>query len=108
MTKLVNYTEDQIQRGYILRCKWDYPYEGVVDLLVCDSFLPERSGCRLVVASGYKAGLTNCVLPEESLPEGFASGLKTDWLFNNFTEWFPIPIADVWVVPDCVPEMPCD
>jgi hypothetical protein len=33
----------------------------------------EERGCRLVVMSGYKAGLTLAVLPKESIPEVFAT-----------------------------------
>lgn len=105
--RLVDYTEAQIERGHIIRCKGSYPYESIVDFLVCDSFLSTREGCRLVVASGYKAGLTYCLFPEESLPDGFASGLSVSWLVSNFSQYFPeLSVKEVWVVSGYLPEIP--
>jgi hypothetical protein len=78
--KLLTYSKKNIPRGSILRCKGSYPYEEVVDFLICETFSATDNGYRLVVSSGYKAGLTLCVLPKESIPDGFKFGLRTDWL----------------------------
>ena len=82
---LIEYTKDIIERGTLVRCKGQYPYEDVVDFLVCES---QHENCyQLVVASGYKAGLTFCYLPEESVPEGMRFGCSTKWLIQNWTKW---------------------
>jgi hypothetical protein len=105
-TKLSLYSEQNIQRGSILRCKGNYPYEDVVDFLICEPFTLEKCGARLVVASGYKAGLTLCILPSESIPEGVAFGLKTDWLISNWNKWcYECSIDDVWILENYIPQL---
>jgi hypothetical protein len=105
--KLLTYSKE-IERGFILRCKGDYPYEEVVDFLVCEPFTLERKGARLVVASGYKAGLTFVVLPAESLPSEDRFGLNTEWLKENWSKWgyCDCPIEDVWVLEGYMPKLP--
>jgi hypothetical protein len=107
INKLSLYSEQQIQRGSILRCKGSYPYEEVVDFLVCESFDLDKNGYRLVVSSGYKAGLTLCILPDESIPDGLSSGLKTDWLISNWNKYcYECSIDDVWIIENFIPEYP--
>jgi hypothetical protein len=107
ITKLSLYSKQSIRRGSILRCKGNYPYEEVVDFLVCEPFTLEKNGARLVVSSGYKAGLTLCVLPNESIPDGCGFGLKADWLISNWNKWcYECYIDDVWVIENYIPELP--
>jgi hypothetical protein len=108
--RLCSYSGPSIQRGTILRCPGSYPYEEVVDFLVCEPIpvydTDRGKGARLMVASGYKAGLTLVVLPGESKPDEF-HGLKTEWLKANWNKWvYECPMEDVWVVENFVPEMP--
>jgi Immunity protein 45 len=84
--KLINYTEITIQRGTLLRCLAEYPYEEVVDFLVCEPSYKNK-GCRLMVASGYKAGIVLCDLPFESHTIGQSYGINTCWLQNNWNKW---------------------
>jgi hypothetical protein len=107
INKLSIYDKKEIPRGSILRCKGSYPYEEVVDFLICESFSSTDNGCRLVVSSGYKAGLTLCILPEESIPDGFRFGLKADWLKDNWNKYcYECSIDDVWIIEDFIPELP--
>ena len=107
--KLTLYTKHIIRRGSILRCKGYYPYEDVVDFLVCESFTLEENGYRLVVSSGYKAGLTLCVLPTESMPDGLSFGIQTDWLISNWNKYcYECSINDVWIIERYIPEIPSE
>jgi hypothetical protein len=107
VSKLSLYSNPEIQRGSILRCKGSYPYEDVVDFLICESFILDKNGYRLVVSSGYKAGLTLCILPDESIPDGVRFGLKTDWLISNWNKYcYECSIDDVWIVENFIPEFP--
>ncbi|CAL1517077.1 Imm45 family immunity protein [Chitinophaga sp. MM2321] len=104
--KLINYTEENIERGMILRCKGKDPYEEVVDFLICE--LSSDDGYQLVVSSGYKAGLAYVILPRESVPEGFRFGLATAWLLANWHIWGYIdcPLEDVWLLENSTPAYP--
>jgi len=107
ISKLSLYSKPEIQRGSILRCKGSYPYEDVVDFLICESFISSEKGFRLVVSSGYKAGLTLCILPIESIPDKFRYGLKTEWLKSNWNKYcYECSIDDVWIIEDFIPEFP--
>jgi hypothetical protein len=57
------------------------------------------------VCSGYKAGLRYCVFPEKSVPEEYASGLKTKWLVDNWGQWGYIdcPVDEVRIVENIEP-----
>ena len=81
MIKLTDYSEEIIERGTHIRCKAKYPYEDVVDFMLCES--PHTESYLLMVVSGYKAGLTFCILPKESIPEGTRMGCSTKWLVEN-------------------------
>ena len=98
-TKLINYHED-IERGMIVRCRGKYPYEDVVDFLICESY-DSSVGYTLMVATGYKAGLRFVVLPKESISSGNSGyAISTKWLIENWSKWgyADCPIEDVWIV----------
>lgn len=88
--KLIDFKEDTIRLGSVLRLPAQYPYESVVEFMV---FEPNDSdyGLGLMVRSGYKAGLTLVILPNESQPKS-SRGLSTQWLITNW---------QTWVYPDC-------
>jgi hypothetical protein len=99
---LALYPKDLV-RGLILRCKAKYPYEEMVDFMVCESYDADF-GYSLMVVSGYKAGLKFAVLPKESLsPSGFA--VSIDWLKENWHEWgyADCLMEDVRVVQNAIP-----
>jgi len=106
--KLLEYIEETIERGMLIRCKGKYPYEEVVDFLVCES--QNENGYQLIVATGYKAGLTFSNLPKESIPQGQRFGLSTSWLINNWTKWgyFDCPLENVWIMENPVPKYPME
>jgi len=87
--RLLDYTEDAVYHGVTFICQGVYPYEDIVNFLVCE--FPSGEPCRLIVSSGYKAGLTLVVLPEESMKE-VDFGISTNWLKEN---WYK------WIYPDC-------
>lgn len=89
--------EENIERGVILRCKGQYPYEEYVDFMVIE----QQNQYALLVVSGYKAGLIFVCLPKESIPQdnnGYAIDLG--WLKSNWNEWgySDCPINDVHVI----------
>ncbi|MEC5145422.1 Imm45 family immunity protein [Chitinophaga sp. 212800010-3] len=99
-TKLIALKEN-IERGAILRCKGKYPYEDYVDFMVIESSDEGKLVYSLLVVSGYKAGLTFVMLPQESIPErneGYA--INTAWLCANWNKWgyFECLVEDVHVV----------
>ena len=80
------------------------PGTGPVDLMVYHPRDDER-GDRLIVASGYKAGLIFAIFPKASIhPERL--GLSVDWLIENWHDWFqftyhrdqPIPVTKARVL----------
>ena len=106
--KLIDYPEEVIERGILIRCKGKYPYEEVVDFLLCES--KSKNCLQLVVATGYKAGLTFCYLPEESIPKDRGFGCLTKWLIENWEKWgyFDCPLENVWLIENSVPNYPND
>ena len=94
--KLLDSKEDLV-RGSIIRCKGKYPYEDYVDFMVIE----QQEQYALLVISGYKAGLTFVVLPQESVPtnnEGYA--INIEWLKSNWSKWGYIdcPVTDVHII----------
>ncbi len=100
--KILEYPNKIIERGMILRCKGSYPYESLVDFLVCEPFCYEddKDGYMLVVCSGYKAGLKFCQFPNSSLPKEYPMGIDKDWLINNWSTYgyFDCKIEDVEIL----------
>lgn len=95
--KLIEFKQDTIRLGAVLRLPAQYPYESVVEFMV---FEPNDScyGLGLMVRSGYKAGLTLVILPLESQPTN-QRGLSTQWLITNWQKWvYPnCPVKQVWL-----------
>ena len=94
--KLVD-SKENLVRGSILRCKGKYPYEDFVDFMIIE----QQGEYALLVISGYKAGLTFVVLPQESVPannEGYA--IDIEWLKSNWSKWGYIdcPVTDVHII----------
>lgn len=105
--KLIEY-QDDIERGQIIRCKGNYPYEGVVDFMVCESYETD-CGYSLFVLTGSKAGIRLVVLPEESIPvENLGYAIDTAWLKQNWNNWiYPdCRLGDVWIIKPVIPELP--
>jgi len=105
--KLIDYQED-LERGDILRCKGNYPYEDVVDFMVFES-TNEYGIYDLVVTSGYKAGLRKTILPKESIPvENIGYAISIKWLKNNWSKWIyaECPVEEVWIIENEMPKMP--
>ena len=102
--KLVDYEEAISERGAILRCRGLPPYEEIVDFLVCETV--GSNSFQLVVSSGYKAGLRFCVFPKESIPDDYVTGLKTQWLIENWDYWGYVdcPVREVRIFKNLVPE----
>lgn len=104
LVKLIGYKKEIIERGTILRCAGKYPYEEVVEFLVCKTY-EENCGCSLIVSTGYKAGLTMVTLPPESNPKNGIEGIRTGWLVENWKKWGYIdcPIDQVYVYERAAP-----
>ena len=95
--QLINFQEQTIRLGSVLRLPANYPYESVIEFLV---FEPNEAdyGLGLMVRSGYKAGLILVILPAESQPKN-GRGLSTRWLISHWHEWvYPdCPVDKVWI-----------
>lgn len=85
-------------RGAVLRATHTaYPYESVVDFMLVER--PESaSGLKLMVSSGYHAGVTRQVLPDEACGSATQRGLSSTWLKANWANWvYPeCPADKVW------------
>lgn len=87
--RLVESGRAELWRGDILRLPENYdlgPGSGPVDILVYDPH-DESCGLGLMVASGYKAGLTWSILPIESRRPN-AICIDMGWLRRNWDVWF--------------------
>lgn len=82
---LTSYPEDAIYRGAVLRFPAKFPYEKTVEFLVFEN-LDKTPRYGLMVISGYKAGLTANILPEDSCSKD-GMGIDTQWLIANWTYW---------------------
>lgn len=80
-----------LDRGSVLKFPAGYPFENEVVLMVCEE--PESAGLgrALMAITGYKAGI-NChvIFPRELM----ISGLKRNWLVQNWINWV-YPEGDV-------------
>ncbi|MCL1992125.1 MAG: Imm45 family immunity protein [Spirochaetes bacterium] len=104
--KLINHSKD-LERGMIIRCKGECPYEEVVDFLICETPEPDF-GYTLMVISGYKAGLKLVTLPKDSLPnENSGYAINVNWLKNNWHKWGynDCLLEDVWIITNSVPKL---
>jgi Immunity protein 45 len=101
--KLINYPDDIIYRGMVLRCKGKYPYEEIVDFLFCETC--DDITYQLIVISGYKAGLRYCLLPKLALRNENGAGVSKKWLVDNWYNWGYIDcdISDVYIFQSPVP-----
>ncbi|WP_080579402.1 Imm45 family immunity protein [Pseudomonas asplenii] len=87
--RLVEYSDDTVSRGSILRLPACWPYEDLVEFMVVD-FPDGNYGHSIVVSSGNKSGLVVVQLPLES--RSVEHGISVSWLIKNWGEW---------VYPDC-------
>jgi len=108
--KLVDYTDEFIGRGEVLRMRSKYPYEDIVDFMVFDP-IEKGYGMGLIVSSGHKAGLISVLLPLESLGSVSRGAIETKWLIENWNKWVfsdcdvsQVCIAEQYDVPT---ELPC-
>jgi len=88
--KLIDYKEDNLWRGTILRFKGQYPFEEIVDFMLVDTPSVESSFA-LICISGYHAGSTECHLPKDAKSMN-AHSISRKWLIENWNKW---------VYPDC-------
>src|SRR5215218_8764746 len=87
-------TDKVIYHGAVFRLlKAVWPHETPVDLLVVED-RDSPSGFALVVATGYKAGLTFIKLPAQAVASG-VQGLDRSWVVANWSQW---------VYPECPTE----
>lgn len=77
-SKLVDFKEQDLQRGYLLKFKAHHPFEDQVIMMIAES--PDKDGFCLITISGHKAGI-NCY---QKFP---VSSISTDWLIENWTKW---------------------
>ncbi|WP_111886117.1 MULTISPECIES: Imm45 family immunity protein [unclassified Acinetobacter] len=77
-SKLIDFDEQFLQRGYLLKFKAHYPFEDEVIMMLAEA--PDKDGLALITISGYKAGI-NCY---QKLP---VSEITKDWLISNWTKW---------------------
>ena len=79
---LINYKSSSIQRGQVLICK--LKDDNYVALMLSEVI--GKSAYNLMIISGYKAGLSCCYLPEESISKK-GCGIDTHWLIKNWNTY---------------------
>ncbi|WP_408868654.1 Imm45 family immunity protein [Asaia sp. VD9] len=87
MNKFTRLTELRIPyvvRGGVFRLPAKYPYESVVDFMICENY-DSSSGFSLIVTTGYKSGITFLNLPRECLYDDCS--ISVEWLIKNWCKW---------------------
>lgn len=80
--KLIDSTEESLQRGALLKFKSTYPFEDKVIMMVCEGQSINTFG--LMTITGFKAGINLYVqFPKECIE----NGLSKDWLVKNWNKW---------------------
>jgi hypothetical protein len=81
-TRLSELKGTAFSHGTLFRCTATWPYEDVIEFMLCDSN-DLAAYHMLVVSSGFKSGLILCYLPKESKMIG-NNGLSAGWMGNNW------------------------
>jgi hypothetical protein len=95
MQRLINYTDDVIQRGQVIKCQ--LADNEALCLMVCE--VVGEKYYQLIIINGYKAGLLFTYLPLAALDtKGF--GLNANWLIENWHTWGyqACPIEQVYIL----------
>jgi hypothetical protein len=106
MKKLIDYPNNELSRGVVLRFPALWPYEDFVDALLVS--LPDvNTEHTLVIATGHKAGLVLIHLPKESESRQSRS-LSKQWLIDNWSKWvYPeCRVEDVYIFEHYAPPLP--
>ncbi|SPL72038.1 Imm45 family immunity protein [Acinetobacter stercoris] len=101
--KFKEFNED-LERGLILRCKGQQPYEEYVDFMIVEQQEEQRK-YGLMVISGYKAGLMYVSFPKEAISlKGF--DLSYEWVKLNWSNWGYVDCAldDVYIIERLAPK----
>lgn len=101
--KFKEYDED-LERGLILRCKGQPPYEEYVDFMIIEQ-KEEQRVYGLMIISGYKAGLMYVTFPKEATSlKGF--DLSYEWVKSNWPNWGYIDctLDNVYVIERLTPK----
>lgn len=99
--RLVDAEHDEYFAGTVFRFPGKYPYEDIVDLMMFDDYLNSNNELRLVVTTGFKAGLVNIIatFPREAYVEG-SGGINAVELKKNWKDWVydDCEVDDVFVI----------
>lgn len=80
-------------RGTVFRFPAKYPFEDMVDFMVIeDATAPIR--LKLICSTGYHAGQTELVFPEESAYGQNCIAISVSWIKKNWNEWI-YPECDI-------------
>ena len=101
--KLIDYKENDLWRGTILRFRGKYPFEEIVDFMLVDIPYVE-SGFAFICISGYYAGTLEFELPKEARNAN-ARSISVNWLINNWNTWVysECSIQEVFILEANVP-----
>ena len=80
--RLVDFTNEELFRGDLIRFPSKYPFETEVVMMIAES--PSKSGLCLITITGYKAGI-NC-FQEFPSPE-IEMQVPAMWLIKNWNKW---------------------
>ncbi|WP_025842207.1 Imm45 family immunity protein [Asaia platycodi] len=102
--KLIELENKYLTRGSVFRLPAKYPYESIVDFMVCEN-LASVSRFSLMVTTGYKAGIIFQNFPLESLYDNCS--ISVGWIVENWDEWiYPeCTVENVFVSDGYVPNM---
>ena len=100
MQKLIDYQEDAIYCGAVLRFPADYPYEKIVDFMIMDI----ENNLHFCVSSGFKCGAVYIRLPQEGYCVN-EYAIDSKWLIENWNKWIYLDckVDDVYILPKGYP-----
>ena len=84
--KLMDFNEEWIYHGAILRFPGEYPYEDYVDFMVYEP-MPFEDCMGFMVVTGFKAGLSAQLVPLSAMPQDSKRAFSSEWLKNNWSTW---------------------
>ena len=97
--RLSEYEESILYPGLRLRISQSNGHEDVVDYMICD--VSGIKGSCLIACTGYKSGCLRQILPDSSLPIGWAAGIDYKWYLENWNDWgwgADVPVESVVVL----------
>ncbi|MRT31156.1 Imm45 family immunity protein [Herbaspirillum sp. CAH-3] len=87
--RLIDFPDEPLPRGTLLKFPAKYPFESIVVLMVCEQIGEKDKWLHgLVTITGHKAGINPLqLLPAESSYSRGSAALSRTWLVENWEHW---------------------